>query len=84
MLSEEAMDQQRFDESIRLLTRAIREKEEEHLLHFAMARARYLAGDRQAAEASLERARELAPEDVALEYDRPLAELLQAAAEVLD
>jgi tetratricopeptide (TPR) repeat protein len=83
-LSEEALAQQHYDESIRLLRRAIRQKDDEHLLHFAMARALFLSGDLLSAEESFAQARQLAPEEAALEYDRPLAELLEAAAEELD
>ena len=43
-LSDEAIAKQQYQESFKLLSRAIRKKENEHLLHFAMARTQYLSG----------------------------------------
>lgn len=76
-LSEEAIEQEQFDESMDLLTRAIEKKDNEHLLHFAMARTQYLSGQKVEARSSLDRARELAPEEVQQDYNRPLHELVQ-------
>jgi Flp pilus assembly protein TadD len=78
-LSDEAIAQQQFEESFDLLSRAIQKKEDEHLLHFAMARTQYLSGQQAAAQSSLNRARELAPQEVAEIYSRPLYELVQTA-----
>jgi len=75
-MSDEALMNQQFDESISLLRRAIRKKGDDHELHFALARTQYLSGETRAAENSLERARELAPENMLAIYDRPLNELM--------
>jgi len=75
-LSEEALEQARFEDSLRLLKKAIRKKDDEHLLYFAMAKTQYLSGEYAAAEESLNRARELAPADIVAEYDRPWIELV--------
>jgi len=73
--AEEAMELGDYDRSRDLLQRAIELRPEEHRFHFALARTEYLAGDPVSGEASLARARELAPADVAADYQRPLAEL---------
>jgi Flp pilus assembly protein TadD len=78
-LSDEAMELHQFEESIDLLNRAISKKETEHRLHFALARTQYLSGRKEDAQSSLARARELAPEDEADTYNRPLAELVRTA-----
>lgn len=75
-LSDEALEQQHFEESISLLQSAIRKKKDDHKLHFALAKTQYLSGKLAAAENSLLRARELAPEDMMVYYDRPLRELI--------
>jgi tetratricopeptide (TPR) repeat protein len=75
-LSDEALEQARFEESIRLLQRAIRKKKNDHVLHFALAKTQYLSGEIAAAEGSLVRARELAPENMLVYYNRPLDELV--------
>ena len=75
-LSDEALEQANFEESASLLRRAIRTKEDEHLLHFALAKTQYLSGQSAAAQSSLNRARELAPEDMLAHYARPLQELV--------
>lgn len=76
-LSNEAIELENFEESISLLNRAIAKKEDEHRLHFAMARTKYLFGQEDEAATSLVRARELAPEDLQDDYNRPLAELVR-------
>ncbi len=76
MLSDEALEQARFEESIRLLQRAIRKKKNDHMLHFALAKTQYLSGERAAAEGSLIRARELAPANMIAYYGLPLDELI--------
>jgi len=75
-LSDEAIQLQQFEESINLLNRAIKKTENEHRLHFAMARTQYLSGQEEKAMNSLSRARELVPEDEREVYDRPLHELV--------
>lgn len=75
-LSDEALAQEQFDESLDLLKRAIRKQKDDHLLYFAMARTQYLSGEKAAAEDSLGRARELAPQKMVAWYRRPLDELV--------
>ena len=75
-LSEEALELNNYEESIDLLQRAIRKKSDDHMLHFALAKTQYISGEREAAEYSLLRARELAPESMLAYYDRPLDELI--------
>ena len=75
-LSDEALELDQFKESISLLQRAIRKKNDDHKLHFALAKTQYLSGEVVEAESSLGRARELAPEDMVVYYDRPLVELV--------
>jgi len=75
-LSDEALAQEQYKESISLLRKAIKKKDNDHKLHFALARTQYLSGDMAEAESSLLRARELAPENMMVYYDRPLDELL--------
>ena len=75
-LSDEALELDQFEESISLLQRAIRKKNDDHKLHFALAKTQYLSGEMVDAESSLMRARELAPEDMVVYYDRPLGELV--------
>lgn len=71
-LSEEALLENNYDDSLRFLQRAIKKKDTDHTLHFAMARTQYLSGETEAAQSSLSRARELAPESMLAHYDRPL------------
>ena len=66
----------RYEESIKLLQKAIKKKNNDHMLHFAMAKTQYLSGETEAAESSLSLARELAPENKLTYYDRPLGELV--------
>lgn len=75
-LSDEALEQEHYEESISLLQSAIRKKEDDHKLHFALAKTQYLSGELAAAESSLLRARELAPKDMVAYYGRPLEELV--------
>ena len=75
-MSDEALEQANFEKSASLLRRAIEKKEDEHLLHFALAKTQYLSGERAAAQSSLDRARELAPKDMLAHYNRPLRELV--------
>jgi len=75
-LSDDALEKQQFEESIALLRRAIRKKGDDYELYFALAKTQYLSGETRAAENSLERARELAPEDMLAVYERPMNELV--------
>lgn len=75
-LSEEALEQARFEDSLRFLKKAIRKKNNDHLLHFAMAKTQYLSGEYAEAEDSLSRARELAPASLVAEYHRPWDEMV--------
>lgn len=75
-LSDEALEEKHFEESISLLQRAIKKKDDDHKLHFALAKTQYLSGEMVEAESSLMRARELAPADMVVYYDRPLGELV--------
>lgn len=75
-LSDEALAQEQYKESIRLLRKAIQKKSDDHKLHFALAKTQYLSGELAEAESSLLRARKLAPESMMVYYDRPLDELL--------
>lgn len=72
-LSDEALELERYQESIKLLQKAIKKKEDDHKLYFALARTQYLSGKMTAAQKSLLRARELAPEAYG---ERPLSELV--------
>jgi Flp pilus assembly protein TadD len=75
-LSEEAIAATRYQDSLDLLRRAISKKQDDHLLHFALAKTQYLAGERVAAENSYQRARQLAPATALARYERPLPELV--------
>ena len=75
-LSDEALALEQYDEAISLLRRAIKKKKDDHTLHFALAKTQYLSGEKTAAENSLARARELAPQDMLVYYARPLNELI--------
>jgi len=75
-LSDEALEKKQYKESISLLRKAILKKDNDHKLHFALARTQYLSGKLAEAESSLMRARELAPKSLVAYYDQPLDELL--------
>ena len=75
-LSDAALDEARYEDSISLLKRAIRKSKYDHMLHFALAKTQYLSGQTTVAEGSLVRARELAPENMMVYYARPLDELV--------
>jgi tetratricopeptide (TPR) repeat protein len=75
-LSEEALENKHYQESIDLLQSAIKKKDDDYKLHFALARTQYLSGEVVAAEHSLLRARELAPKEIVANYERPLKELV--------
>jgi len=75
-LSDEAVEQKQFEESISLLQRAIKKRDDDHVLHYALAKTQYLSGKKKAAKDSLGRARELAPENMLAYYARPLDELI--------
>ncbi len=78
-LSEEALLQGDAEEALKLIQRAVRKKDNDHQLYFALARTQYVAGQVKAAQASLDRARELAPADMGKHYQRPLDELVAEA-----
>jgi len=75
-LSEESLELGQYEESINLLQRAIKKKDNDHILYFAMAKTQYLSGQTVAAQDSLVRARELAPQRMLAYYSRPLKELV--------
>jgi Flp pilus assembly protein TadD len=75
-LSDDALALEQYEESISLLRKAIKKKDNDHKLHFALAKTQYLSGDLTDAQSSLIRARELAPESMIAHYDRPLNELV--------
>jgi tetratricopeptide (TPR) repeat protein len=75
-LSNEAIAENRLEESTDLLQQAINRQENDHLLHYELAKSLYLSGKVDAAEGSLVRARELAPRDMLVYYNRPLNELM--------
>jgi len=75
-LSDQALANKQYRESIALLKSAIEKKDDDYKLHFALAKTQYLSGELAAAQKSLSRARELAPADVVAYYERPLKELV--------
>jgi Flp pilus assembly protein TadD len=81
-LSDEALSETRYQDSLALLENAISKKRNDHRLHFALARTQYLTGQRAAAEDSYRRARELAPQTALAQYARPLLELIEESAAV--
>lgn len=78
-LSEEALLVGDTEEALRLMQRAVRKKDNDHQLYFALARIQYEAGQLDAAQGSLSRARELAPVHMGEHYQRPLDELVAEA-----
>jgi len=75
-LSEAALEEANFEESISLLQRAIRKQRKDHHLHFVLAKTQYLSGEIEAAEGSLVRARKLAPANMLAYYRQPLEQLV--------
>ena len=82
-LSYEALESNQYQQSIDLLNRAIRKKDNDYLLHYALAKSLYLSGEEAAALESMQRARELAPQNLLAYYERPLGELI-AEEQALD
>lgn len=79
MLSDKALADRRYGEAIKLLRKAIKKKDDEHRLHFALAKSFYLSGDYKQAQNSYERAKELAPGAVLNStYNKDLHELIQS------
>lgn len=76
-LSYEALELNEYEQSLELLHRAIKKKDNDHLLHYALAKTQFLSGEPDAAHTSMIRARELAPEDILAYYGRPLDELIE-------
>jgi Flp pilus assembly protein TadD len=68
-LAEIAYEEQRWSEAIDLLNRAIRLEGNEYRFYYTLAQAQYSAGNTKVANATLERARELAPTEL---VDGPL------------
>jgi len=66
-LAEVANEEERWSDAIDLLNRALRLEENEYRFHVTLAHAQYHLGDKDLARASLDRARELAPEGWATE-----------------
>lgn len=61
-LAEVANEEERWSDAIDLLNRAIRLEANEYRFHYTLAHAQYHVGEQGMARASLDRARELAPE----------------------
>jgi len=77
MLSRKALADTRYQDAIKILRKAIRRKDNEHRLHFALAKSFYLAGQFKQAEDSYQRAKELAPGPVLRSvYNKGLGELV--------
>lgn len=74
-LGEEALALGDLGGAERLLRRGIRLRDDIHQLHYALAQVRYLEGDHSGAEASLQRARDLAPRDVLAQYQHDIDKL---------
>jgi len=62
-LSAQAVEEQRYEAAIKLLSRAIKMNDAVYQFHYALARSLFLAGDNKAAQRSLDRAIQLAPPD---------------------
>ena len=79
-LSAQAVEEQHYDDAIKLLNRALKMNGEVYQFHYALARSLFLAGDDKAAQRSLDRAIQLAPPEgkldtislAELEYKRDL------------
>lgn len=80
MLSNEAFEAGNFEDSAKLLERAVRKKDDDPALHFALARAQFLTGRREEALSAYEKARALAPDKVQGDFDRALQEWVSQAA----
>ena len=63
LLSAQALDEQRYEDAIELLERAIKLNKEEYRFHFTLARSLFLNGEKDAALQSLGQAKQLAPPD---------------------
>ena len=68
-LANGAVAEERYRESIKLLKQSIELKEKEYQFHLALARTLRLSGKPTAAQESLDRARQLAPEPEELDAD---------------
>jgi tetratricopeptide (TPR) repeat protein len=80
-LSEEALLLNDYEESLDLLHDALRKKDNDHLLYFALAKTQYLSGATDEAMHNFARAQKLAPTSMASYYNRPLDELVAEAVE---
>ena len=82
LLSEDAMNEGRYEDAQGLLIRALRRKDNEYRLHFAMARALYNLESFVAAERSYRKARKLAPRRIAKsDFSESLAQVMASLAE---
>ncbi len=61
--SAQAVEEQRYEDAIKLLNRAIKMNGTVYQFHYALARSLFLSGDNKAAQRSLDRAIQLAPPD---------------------
>ncbi|NNL95282.1 MAG: tetratricopeptide repeat protein [Xanthomonadales bacterium] len=84
MLSNEAFEQGQFRKSARLLEKAVRKKDDDHALHFALARARFLTGQRDEALTAYEKARALAPGQVQSDFERALEDWVNEATATVE
>ena len=75
-LGEIAAQEGDFETSIDLIKRALKKKDDDALLYFALAKTHFLSGNTMAANSSLGQARELASENELAYYSRPLDELV--------
>lgn len=75
-LGEVAAQEGDFENSIELIKQALKKKDDDPLLYFAMAKTQFLSGNTLAAQGSLGQARELAAEHELAYYNRPLGELV--------
>lgn len=60
-MAEVAVEEQRFDDAIELLNRALRIESNEYRFYFTLAQSQFLSGKTALAQESLEQARQLAP-----------------------
>jgi tetratricopeptide (TPR) repeat protein len=65
-LSGEAIGEQRYEDAIKLARKAIKIDDTEYRFHMTLALSLFLKGDENAASSSLDRAKELAPDDTGL------------------
>jgi len=76
-LSDEEFALANYGESIRILQRAIKKKDGEYRFYSALAKSQYMNGMTTEAHSSLQRARDMAPEEKQAFYNRGLHELVE-------